>query len=785
MKKALLTWLCMAAVMAASMSLKAQEVTVTLMPGWTWISVPITEVQDFTTTLGSFTPMTGDIIKSQWGNASYTNGQWRGNISQFYPGYGYMYKSTRTMPVTVTFNAQQPAPQVVVTTSEPMLITAISAMGGGEVTTEDGIFILAKGLCWATHENPTTNEDYFLDAGSGVGSFTGSMTDLNISTTYYVRAYAVTADGTTYGDQKTFTTRDGIPTLTTDSVMDITGRTASCGGNITDNGGLNVTARGVCWSTSPNPTIADSYTTNGSGIGSFSSSITGLSVSTTYYVRAYATTNIGTVYGNELSFTTQNSCAGLYVDLGLPSGTLWATCNVGANAPEEYGDYFAWGETQSKDTYNWSTYQYCNGSNNTFTKYCNNSSYGYNGFTDNLTTLLPEDDAATANWGGNWRMPTQSEWQELIDNTTVTRTYLYGVFGRLFTASNGNSLFLPAAGCYDDNGLNWVGNYSYYWSSSLSTDIFTGSAWRFYLSYNYYYMDVSARCYGYSVRAVRSAPQNNTPIGAINGLFTVNATGDQVYFSQGNLQYQASTNTWKFAENQWDYVGDGNANISPTYDGWIDLFGWGTSGYHDSNDPYNVNYQPWSSSTSLTNNNYNPRGYGPSVNMPSPDLTNSSANYDWGVYNPISNGGNAAGLWRTLIQSEWDYVLNTRNTESGIRYVKAKVCNINGLILLPDDWSADSFSFNYPNNSNVSFSDNDIYFFDWEQIESNGAVFLPAAGTRNGTSFIVDFNEYWSASNNGKYASYCLYIDNSNLYDNQPSGRCYGNSVRLVQDYNP
>ena len=143
-------------------------------------------------------------------------------------------------------------------------------------------------------------------------------------------------------------------------------------------------------------------------------------MSTTYYVRAYATNSFVTVYGNQLSFTTADDY--VYVDLGLPSGLLWATCNVGADNPEDYGDYFAWGETQPKDTYNWSTYQYCNGSYNTLTKYCSNSSFGYNGFTDDLTTLLPEDDAATANWGSHWRMPTEEEWQELYRNTTNTWT---------------------------------------------------------------------------------------------------------------------------------------------------------------------------------------------------------------------------------------------------------------------------------------------------------------------------------------------------------------------------
>ncbi len=196
-----------------------------------------------------------------------------------------------------------------------------------------------------------------------------------------------------------------------------------------------------------------------------------------------------------------------YVDLGLPSGLLWATCNVGANAPEEYGDYFAWGETQPKDTYNWSTYQYCHGSDNTLTKYCNDSNYGYNGFTDNLTTLLPEDDAATANWRSGWRMPTETEWLELYQNTTNIWTTQNGVNGRLFTASNGNSLFLPAAGYLDEDSLKDVGSWSYHWSSSLNMK-YSVNARGFHFSSNYSNTGSAARYYGRPVRAVRSGSQN-------------------------------------------------------------------------------------------------------------------------------------------------------------------------------------------------------------------------------------------------------------------------------------
>ena len=195
-----------------------------------------------------------------------------------------------------------------------------------------------------------------------------------------------------------------------------------------------------------------------------------------------------------------------FVDLSLPSGLLWATCNVGAALPEGYGCYFAWAETQPKSVYNWSTYQYCNGSNNTLTKYCTNSNYGYNGFIDNLTTLEPSDDAAMANWGSDWRMPTYDEWQELFGNTTNTWTVQNGVNGWLFSASNGNSIFLPAAG-HIYSSLNEVGWGGYYWSSSLYTDNPSPSnAWEFFFYYNGNHGSTpSSRYSGATIRPVRSA----------------------------------------------------------------------------------------------------------------------------------------------------------------------------------------------------------------------------------------------------------------------------------------
>ena len=179
-----------------------------------------------------------------------------------------------------------------------------------------------------------------------------------------------------------------------------------------------------------------------------------------------------------------------YVDLGLPSGIKWATCNVGANSPEEYGDYFAWGETQPKDKYTWSTYKYC-----TDSYYCT---------VDNKTTLDLEDDAAHVNWGGKWRMPTTAEQDELRDtnNCTWEWTTLNGVKGyKVTSVKNGNSIFLPAAGHRGYDGLIGAGNVGLYWSSSLDADR-SCNAYKLYFSSSIVDWRVDNRDSGYSVRPV-------------------------------------------------------------------------------------------------------------------------------------------------------------------------------------------------------------------------------------------------------------------------------------------
>lgn len=192
--------------------------------------------------------------------------------------------------------------------------------------------------------------------------------------------------------------------------------------------------------------------------------------------------------------------AGEPVDLGL--SVKWASWNVGASVPEDYGAYFAWGETENGWDYDWASYTWCNGGDyRKLTKYCDNSFYGYDGFVDGKTVLDLEDDSAHAHWGGNWRMPTDAEWQELMENCTWTWTTQNGVNGYLVSASSGNSIFLPAAGVRVDTDLKFVEASGFYRSSSLDTNHPNYAGNLFFFS-SLVEMSNGYRCDGFSVRPV-------------------------------------------------------------------------------------------------------------------------------------------------------------------------------------------------------------------------------------------------------------------------------------------
>ena len=194
-----------------------------------------------------------------------------------------------------------------------------------------------------------------------------------------------------------------------------------------------------------------------------------------------------------------------YVDLGLPSGTLWATYNVGASKPEEYGDYFAWGETAPKNEYSYNTYKWCKGSNKTFTKYCTSSGYGT---VDNKTELDSEDDAATVNWGSNWCIPTEDQIKELYNSSYTTTKWmtLNGISGRMITSNkNGKTLFLPASGYYSDTSHNDTGTSGCFscWSRSINKYNCSSTYMLYSNSEQITFATVASRCIGLSVRPVR------------------------------------------------------------------------------------------------------------------------------------------------------------------------------------------------------------------------------------------------------------------------------------------
>ncbi len=680
----------------------------------------------------------------------------------------------------VSFNTSANPPTV--STGSVTNITTSSATGSGNVTSDGGSTVTERGLCWSTNHNPTTGGQH-VAAGEGTGEFTAAMANLNTNTTYYVRAYATNGSGTSYGEEVEFTTLSiSVPGVTTASVTNIGNTIATGGGNVISNGGATVTERGICWSTSHNPTISGNHANSGTGTGEFTVNMTGLTPNTTYYVRAYAINSQGTAYGEEVNFKTSLTPTYTIAVSANPSGSGSVTgggtyeqgqsCTVRATAATGY-NFQKWTENGQQVSNN-ASYTFNVTGNRTLVAQFQAQSY-------TISASANPSNGGNVSGGGTYQQGqsctvhatvnsgyTFTNWTENGNVVSTNANYTFTVTSnRTLIAHFQQQSYTISTNVNPSGSGSVTGGGTYYYGQSCTLTAntnngYTFSHWQDGNTSNPRTITVT----GNTTYTAYFNSQPQTPTGAISGVFSVEPT-TYVHFSQGNLQYQASTQTWRFAAHQYDVVGSANGDISQTNSGWIDLFGWGTSGWNCGN----TYYRPWDSSTS--NNLYGPPG--------SNNLSGNYANSDWGRYNAISNGGDTAGQWRTLTNSEWSYVLFNRNTVSGIRYAKAQVAGVNGVIILPDNWNSSTYSLSNTNISGASFNSNVISPSQWSILENAGAVFLPAAGSRYGTSVsdVGSTGRYWSASCENSYDARSTYFNDGIVYWNV-YGRCDGRSVRLV-----
>ena len=626
------------------------------------------------------------------------------------------------------------------------------------------------------------------------GKWVTQMNYLEKKTKYYYRYEFYNGYNLMWTEIFNFTTTDqqDKPTVETVEATNITMTTATVEGNVTNDGGSAVTERGICYSIYENPTLSDSVRLAGTGVGRYYCEMTNLTNATTYYIRAFATNSEGTSFGDvitirtvehpilasvttdEVSDITINTavCGGNVLNDGFAEVTERGICYATHEEPTVFDYKVAGGaglglfQCRMSGLEMLTTYY--------VRAYAKNSEgYAYGNEVSFVTadeTYLPE----------------------VITHEVTDFNHFYAMGGGEVVANGGLDII--------ERGICWstspnpvtTGNKL---TAGTGMGSFECRMMSLFGNTTYYVRAFAANAagmaYGNEVIFTTLPHPNTAPEGSIPSLFSISET-QQVFFSKGNLQYQASSNTWRFAEHQWDFVGGtdnywsggeygnvyengvkcDNSLISPTYSGWIDLFGWATSGWNNNNQYY----RPWDvESTNTTTNGY---GYGYfDGEYADYDMTGDAANSDWGIYNAITNGGNESGQWRTLSNWEWSYLFSSR-PNAAYKISRATVHGEHGWVLLPDAWIQPSgIDF----IASASYFDMNVYDMEeWSIMENAGAVFLPSAGERYKGEEIeyrnYDNQYYWSSSHSS----------NGHAYINQlatAKNRCDGLPVRLVQNY--
>ena len=356
------------------------------------------------------------------------------------------------------------------TTGTASDVTCFSASVAASVNVDASVpySTLSYGICYGTTIDPSTNglHTEAQNRDISTGEFTVILRGLYGGTTYYYRPYAVIDGVIKYGQSSQFRTLDDNVVETVS--VDVEAGTAT-GHLLLGNGFYQAIKLGFCYGRTEVPTINDMIITTDEVDNNRNYTVQLPQLNDLYYLRAFILIDGTPHYGNIINASFSKLLIGEAIDLGL--SVMWSSMNIGATSPEGYGDYFAWGETQPKSVYNYNTYKWCQGKQNTMTKYCCDSEFG---FVDNKSILEEVDDAATVIWGSSWRTPTIDELSELNTLCDWTWTTQNGIKGFRVTGPNGNSIFLPASG-----SINYSGNYTKVtnagtrgavWSSSLYED---------------------------------------------------------------------------------------------------------------------------------------------------------------------------------------------------------------------------------------------------------------------------------------------------------------------------